>query len=160
MIYTNKYAFRFMKKSKDLIEIQDRVFEALPPTVYGKGCWAISSFVKERFGLDIILVALRTPTGDYTPHFINRTAAGNLVDLKQRVSVFRGKVIGQKRCGFKCGIDILPEGRTRMDYKLDPIPSDFSLAYRKDTFKEFRRLLKGKIDAPDWAVHIETLRQL
>ena len=161
MIYsmTDKHFFRFTKTANDIVAIQDKVFEAFTPRVYGQACWAIASFVKERFGLEIVLVALRTH-GDFTPHFINQTAAGNLVDLKHRVSMFKGEVIARKRCSLKSGIHILPKGRTPMDYKFNPTPSDFTLNYRKDTFKQFRQLIKGKIDAPTWTHHIATLRQL
>ena len=162
MIYskTDKHAFRFTKTANDIVAIQDKVFESFPPRVYGQACWAIASFVKERFGLEIVLVALRTPMGDYTPHFINQTSAGNLVDLKHRVSMCKGKVIARKRCSLKSGVHILPKGRSPMDYKFNAIPSDFSLDYRKDTFKEFRQLLKGKIDAPTWTQYMTILRQL
>ena len=163
MIYskTDKHFFRYTKTANDIVAIQDKVFESFhDPRVYGQACWAIASFVKERFGLEIVLVALRTPMGDYTPHFINQTAAGNLVDLKQRVSMTKGKVIARKRCSLKSGMHILPKGRTSLDYKFDAIPSDFSLDYRKDTFKMFRQLLKGKIDATTWTEYIEILRQL
>ncbi len=178
MIYNlgkDKHAFKFLKKAQQLLEIQDRIFEELPVHVYGSGCYIISKFIEERFGFKMVLVGLLTPFGYLTPHFVNVTAQGNLIDLKQRVSALGGDTLPKEelmrlRCGW-VGVDILPIGsmgpsdtRTRTHYRFDASPSDFDVN-RKETFKQFRAMLKyleklvpGKLISPSSEEYLEKLR--
>ena len=141
MIYGHRQIFRFTT-AKRLLNAQDGIYNALSPEQYGRGCWIIARNVEHKFGIPIVLVGLRKYDGSLTPHFINQTAAGNLVDLKQRVSMANGKVISRKKC-VSIGDHVLPENRTTGDYVFDCTKSDFPENHR-ETFMQFRQMLKKR----------------
>ena len=158
MIYGPKEMFRFTAKVATLLEKQDDIFDTLELHVYGGACLAISQYVQRRHGIPAVLVGLRKSDGTLTPHFINQTVDGNLVDLKNRVAVHGNHIVWRMKTQV-FGDHLLPTGRTPQDYVFGCTKGDFPARYR-DAFQVFRNFLKTGRGAGTWTPVIRRLMRL